>query len=189
MCSTPSLAQADEGAFLLPRKLPMQITKHSFVAIEYRLMDDEGEELDSSGEDGPLTYVHGMQEIIPGLERALEGHAAGDHFQVIVEPADAYGERIDELCMELPRDEFESPDDLELGMQFSLADEDEDEEMVVSVVDFDEDVVVVDGNHPLAGVTLHFDVKIHDVRPATADEIEQSGSHSCGDGCGCDHDE
>jgi FKBP-type peptidyl-prolyl cis-trans isomerase SlyD len=165
----------------------MQIAKHSFVAIEYRLTDDDGEELDSSGEDGPLTYVQGMQEIIPGLERALEGHSAGDHFQVTVEPEDAYGERIDELCLEISRDEFESPDELELGMQFSLTDEEEDEEMVVAVVDIDEEVVVVDGNHPLAGVTLHFDVKVHQVRPATAEEIEQSGSSSCADDCGCDH--
>lgn len=167
----------------------MQIAKHCLVAIEYRLTDDEGDELDSSGEDGPLTYVHGMQEIIPGLERALEGHSPGDHFQVTVEPVDAYGERLDELCLEIARDEFESPDDLEIGMQFSLTDEEEDEEMVVAVVDFDDEVVVVDGNHPLAGVTLHFDVKVHDVRPATADEIEQSGNHSCGEDCGCNHDD
>jgi FKBP-type peptidyl-prolyl cis-trans isomerase SlyD len=165
----------------------MQIAKHSLVAIEYRLTDEEGDELDSSGEDGPLTYVHGMQEIIPGLERALEGRSAGDHFQVTVDPADAYGERLDELCLEIARDEFESPDDLEIGMQFSLTDEEEDEEMVVAVVDFNDEFVVVDGNHPLAGVTLHFDVKVRDVRPATAEEIEQSGSHSCEDGCGCDH--
>ncbi len=167
----------------------MRIGKHSFVAIEYLLTDADGEELDSSGEDGPLTYVHGMQEIIPGLERALEGRSAGDHFQLTVDPTDAYGERYEELCLEIPRDEFESPDDLELGMQFSLTDEDE-EEILVSVVDFDDEVVTVDGNHPLAGVTLHFDVKIHDVRPATDVEIEQSGSHSCDDDdCGCDHDE
>lgn len=166
----------------------MQIAKHSFVAIEYRLIDDDGEELDSSGEDGPLTYVHGMQEIIPGLERALEGHLAGDQFQVTIEPADAYGKRIEELCMELPRDEFENADELELGMQFSLTDEDEDEDMVVAVIDFDDEVVVVDGNHPLAGLTLHFDVKVHDVRPATVEEIDQSGSPSCGEGCDCDND-
>lgn len=163
----------------------MRIAKHSFVAIEYRLTDEEGEELDSSGDDGPLTYVHGMQEIIPGLESALEGHSAGDHFQVTIEPADAYGERYEELCLELPRDEFEDTADLELGMEFSLTDEDE-EDMVVAVVDFDDDVVVVDGNHPLAGVTLHFDVKVHDVRSATAEEIEESASHACGEGCGCD---
>lgn len=166
----------------------MRIGKHCLVAFEYRLSDDDGELLDSSGDDGPLTYIHGMQEIVPGLERALEGRSAGDQFQVTIEPVDGYGDRIDELCIELSRDEFESPDELELGMQFSLTDED-DEEVIVSVVDFTDESVVVDGNHPLAGVTLHFDVKVHDVRPATPEEIEQSGSHSCGDeGCGCDHD-
>jgi len=132
--------------------------------------------------------VHGMQEIIPGLERALEGHSAGDQFQATIEPADAYGERYEELCLELSRDEFEDSAELELGMQFSLTDEDE-EETVVTVVDFDDDVVVVDGNHPLAGETLHFDVKVHDVRPATAEEIEQSASHACETDCGCDHDD
>ena len=161
----------------------MQIAKHSFVAIEYQLADDDGQVLDRSGEDGPLTYIHGMQEIIPGLERALEGRSAGDEFHVTVEPADAYGDRIDELCLEVPRDEFESPEELELGMQFSLTDEDDGQEVIVSVVDFDDDMVVVDGNHPLAGVRLHFDVKVHDVRPATAAEIEQSGNHTCDDDC------
>jgi FKBP-type peptidyl-prolyl cis-trans isomerase SlyD len=163
----------------------MQIAKHCLVAIEYRLTDEEGEELDNSGDEGPLTYVHGMQEIIPGLEYALEGRAVGDHFQVTIEPPEAYGDRIEELCIELPREEFEDTDDLKLGMQFSLADEDDDE-MVVTVVDFDDDSVVVDGNHPLAGVTLLFDVKVHDVRPATPEEIEQSGSHACGEDCGCE---
>ena len=164
----------------------MRIAKHSLVAIEYLLTDDDGEELDSSSDEAPLTYVHGMQEIIPGLESALEGHAAGDHIQVTVEPGEAYGERYEELCLEMPRDEFDDIPDLELGMQFSLTDEDE-EEMVVTVVDFDEETVVVDGNHPLAGVTLHFDVKVHDVRPATTAEIEESSSHACDEGCGCDH--
>jgi FKBP-type peptidyl-prolyl cis-trans isomerase SlyD len=167
----------------------MPIQKHSLVAIEYRLTDTEGEEIDSSGEDGPLTYVHGMQEIIPGLEKALEGRDAGEQFQVTIEPEEAYGERYEELCIEMPRDEFEDEQELELGMQFNLTDDD-GEEMVVTVIDFDEDSVVVDGNHPLAGVTLNFDVKIHEVRPATPEEIEESGSHSCGnDACGCDHEE
>jgi FKBP-type peptidyl-prolyl cis-trans isomerase SlyD len=167
----------------------MPIQKHSLVAIEYRLTDNEGEEIDSSGEDGPLTYVHGMQEIIPGLEKALEGRNAGEQFQVTIEPEDAYGDRYEELCIEMPRDEFEDELELELGMQFNLTDED-GEEIVVTVIDFDEDSVVVDGNHPLAGVTLNFDVKIHEVRPATPEEIEESGSHSCDDeGCGCDHED
>jgi FKBP-type peptidyl-prolyl cis-trans isomerase SlyD len=167
----------------------MRIQKHSLVAIEYRLTDNEGEEIDSSGEDGPLTYVHGMQEIIPGLEKALEGRDAGEQFQVTIEPEEAYGERYEELCIEMPRDEFEDEQELELGMQFNLTDDD-GEEMVVTVIDFDEDSVVVDGNHPLAGVTLNFDVTIHEVRPATPEEIEESGSHSCGDdACGCDHEE
>ncbi len=166
----------------------MPITKHSLVAIEYRLTDEEGEELDSSGEDGPLTYVHGMQEIIPGLEKALDGRSAGDEFQVTIEPAEGYGERYEELCIEMPRDEFEDTQDLELGMQFNLTDED-DEEIVVTVIDFDDDMVVVDGNHPLAGVKLLFDVKVHEVRPATAEEIAQSEAHACGDDCGCDHEE
>lgn len=165
----------------------MRIGKHSFVAFEYRLTDEDGLEIDSSSPEEPLTYVHGMKEIVPGLERALEGRSVGDQFQVTIGPADAYGERIEELCIELPRDEFEDAQDLEIGMQFSLADEDE-EEVVVSVVEFDDETVVVDGNHPLAGVTLNFDVKIHDVRPATDEEIQLSGSHSCGDDCGCEHE-
>lgn len=165
----------------------MQITKHKIVAIEYRLTDESGEEIDSSGDDGPLTYLHGMQEIIPGLERALEGRVAGDCFQITIPPEEAYGERLEELCLAIPRDEFEDVDnDLEIGMQFSLANE-EDEEIFVTVVDFDDESVTVDGNHPLAGLTLQFDVKVCEVRDATAEEIEMSESDGeCGPDCGCD---
>ncbi|TWU28313.1 FKBP-type peptidyl-prolyl cis-trans isomerase [Bythopirellula polymerisocia] len=164
----------------------MQIAKHKIVAIEYRLTDESGDEIDSTAGEGPLTYLHGMQEIIPGLEAALEGRVAGDSFQVTVIPEEAYGDRLEELLVELAREEFEDVGDLEVGMQFSLADE-EDEEVFVTVVDFNDETVTVDGNHPLAGLTLHFDVKVCEVRDATAEEIEMSESPGeCGPDCGCD---
>jgi FKBP-type peptidyl-prolyl cis-trans isomerase SlyD len=161
----------------------MKIAKHKMVAIEYLLTDETGQELDRSGDDGPVTYVHGMSEIIPGLERALEGHQAGDHFQVTVPPEDAYGEWLEELCVDVPKAEFEDYDELEIGMQFTMSDDD-DEELLVTVVELDDESVTVDGNHPLAGATLSFDVTVCDVRDATPEEIEQGSSHHC---CG-DHD-
>ncbi len=167
----------------------MQISNHKMVAIDYRLADETGEEIDSSGPEGPLNYLHGVQEIIPGLEQALEGHRTGDRIQVTIAPEQGYGEYHEDLCLDVPRDEFEESDELELGMQFSLVDED-GEEILVTVVDFDDQSVTVDGNHPLAGTTLCFDVTVRDVRDATPEEIAASldPDHGCDDDeCGCQH--
>lgn len=172
---------------MLAQDRPMQIAKHKIVAIEYRLTDQAGEEIDSSGVEGPLTYLHGMQEIIPGLERALEGRETGDTLQVTISPAEGYGERMEELCLAMPRDEFADIEDLEVGMQFALADEEEEEDIIVTVVDFDDESVTVDGNHPLAGLTLLFDVKVCEVRDASPEEIEmRESAGECGPDCGCD---
>jgi len=151
----------------------MQITAMKAVTIDYRLTDEQGEELDSSEDQGPLTYIHGMNEIIAGLESALEGREAGDELQVQVAPENAYGERFEELCVEVDRDEFADFGELDLGMQFSLTNE-EDVEHVVTIVAMDEETVVVDGNHPLAGIPLCFDVTVREVRDATEEEIVRS---------------
>jgi FKBP-type peptidyl-prolyl cis-trans isomerase SlyD len=152
----------------------MQITTNRIVSIDYRLTDELGELLDTSEGQEPLSYIHGMSEIIPGLEAALEGHSVGDQLQVTIEPEDAYGARLEDLCFELSRDDFEDIEDLEIGMQFKMSTEDdEDDEHVVTVIEVNDETVVVDGNHMLAGVTLCFDVTVRDVREATVEELEQ----------------
>ncbi len=157
----------------------MKIAKHKVVAIDYTLTDDDGETIDSSLEADPLHYLHGEGNLIPGLESELEGKSIGDRFQVSIEPADGYGERDDELEQVLSRENFSEIDDLEVGMQFR-APTDDDEEVIVTVVELDDDTVTIDGNHELAGLTLHFDVTVRDIRDATDEEIEHGHAHGPG---------
>jgi FKBP-type peptidyl-prolyl cis-trans isomerase SlyD len=155
----------------------MQIVKQSVVTIDYTLTDPHGEVLDSSTPDEPLTYIHGSGSIIPGLENALAGKSAGDAIQVTIPPADGYGDRDEDLVQAVPRERF--PDgSIEVGMRFHA--EGEDGTRVVTVVAVDAQKVTVDANHPLAGMTLAFDVKILEVRDATADELEHGHVHGKG---------
>jgi FKBP-type peptidyl-prolyl cis-trans isomerase SlyD len=160
----------------------MQIGKNSIVSIHYTLKDESGEVLDSSDGREPLDYVHGSGQIIPGLEGELEGKAAGDEFSVVIEPENGYGSRDDSLVHEVPRSEFETPDEIEVGMQFRVGDEGGTVIMVVAGIN--DDAVTLDGNHPLAGVNLAFDVSVAEVREATEEEIKAS-QHVHGSGCGC----
>jgi len=126
--------------------------------------------------------IHGSGFLIPGLEVEMEGKQAGDTFKVTVEPANAYGERDLELIKEIERDMFGDVDKLEPGMQFQAETESGTE--VVTVTAVSEDTVTVDGNHPLADVTLNFDIKVVEVRDATPEELEHGHVH----GAGCNHD-
>ncbi len=157
----------------------MQVTKNKVVAIDYCLKDDDGQVVDTSEGAQPLQYLHGVGEIIPGLERELEGKNSGDQFQVTIQPSDAYGSRNPELIQRIARENFEDPDNLELGMVFQT--EDEDGGMVFAISEIDGDEVVVDANHMLAGMTLHFDVTVRDIRDATEEEIEHQHAHYPGD--------
>ncbi len=162
----------------------MTITKDSVVSIEYTLTDDQNEVLDSSSEVGPLEYLHGHSNLIPGLERELEGKAAGAAFKATVAPADAYGEYMDELVVEVDRSQFPSDVTIEEGMQFEAGGP--DGSRVVTVTAINDAKVTVDANHPLAGETLHFDVKVVSVRAATDDEKQNGLNQGCGCGCGDD---
>ncbi len=165
----------------------MVISKDSVVGIEYTLRDDQNEVIDSSDEVGPLEYLHGHNNLIPGLEKQLEGKAAGDSLKATVAPADAYGEYLDELVVEVDRAQF--PDDvtIEEGMQFEAGGP--DGSRVVTVTAINDSKVTVDANHPLAGETLHFDVKVVSVRAATEDEKKNGLQSSCGCGCGDDDED
>jgi len=154
----------------------MQVAKDTVVAIDYTLKDDDGSVVDASQEGQPLEYLHGAGNIIPGLEKALEGKQAGDDVSVTVQPTEAYGERNDDLQQEVPKDLFQGVDKIEPGMRFQA--ETQQGTQVVTVTAVEDDTVTVDANHPLAGQTLNFEVNVSNVRPATAEELEHGHVHN-----------
>ncbi len=160
----------------------MIITSDTVVTLDYRLTDDEGEELDSSEEGDPLVYLHGHHDIIPGLEAALEGHRAGDQLQVTVSPEEGYGEWDEDLVEVAGKGDFDEPGDLELGAQFEI--DTEEGPRIATVIDIEGDEITVDLNHPLAGMTLHFAVSVLGVRDATPEELAHGHAHGAG---GHDH--
>ncbi|MGO1693496.1 MAG: FKBP-type peptidyl-prolyl cis-trans isomerase [Marinobacter sp.] len=147
------------------------------VTINYTLTNNQGEELDSSRGEGrePLAYLEGAQNIIGGLESALNEKNVGDQVKVSVEPADGYGEINEELVQPVPRTAFEGVDTIEPGMQFQA--QTPGGPQVVRVVEVNEETVTIDANHPLAGETLHFDVEVLEARDATDEEQEHGHAH------------
>jgi FKBP-type peptidyl-prolyl cis-trans isomerase SlyD len=162
----------------------MQIAEGTVVSMDYALKNDEGAVLDQSQPGQPLSYLHGHKNIIPGLESALEGKAAGDKVEVRVAPEDGYGEANPALEQQVPRDRFQGVDSLEVGMQFQA--NTEQGPISVRVVKVEDDTVTVDGNHPLAGQHLNFDVTIQEVRAASEEEIAHGHIHQDGECCGGD---
>jgi FKBP-type peptidyl-prolyl cis-trans isomerase SlyD len=156
----------------------MNISDNCVASFHYTLTDSTGQVLDSSIDQEPLSYLHGAGNIIPGLENALVGKTVGDKLNVSVNAAEAYGERDDSMIQELPNSMFSGVDKIEVGMEFHA--ETEHGLQVVTVTAVEEDTVTIDGNHPLAGVDLNFDVEITEVRSATEDEIEHGHAHGAG---------
>ena len=156
----------------------MKVAENAVVVIDYTLTDNEGEVIDSSEGAGPLAYLQGMGNIIPGLEAALLGKEAGDDVKASIEPKDAYGERVEDMKQEVPKELFGGIDNIELGMQFQS--ETDDGPVMVTVVAMGEEMITVDGNHPLAGVHLNFDVTIREVREASKEELEHGHVHGEG---------
>lgn len=156
----------------------MQIANDVVVSIEYTLTDDQGNVIDSSVGGEPLAYLHGAGNIIPGLEEALEGKAVGDSFKVTVQPSEGYGEKDEGLLQVVPRSMFRGVDQIEPGMQFHA--QTDYGMQVITVAKVEGDNVTVDGNHPLAGQNLNFDVKVLEVRAATAEELEHGHVHGAG---------
>jgi len=149
-------------------KSQMQIDKNRVVSIDYTLTDDQGQMLDSSRGKEPLVYLHGTGGIIPGLEAALQGKSPGEELHVEIAPEQAYGPRDEALVQAVPRDRFQGVENIHPGMQFQA--KGSSGRRVVTVAKVDDKQVTVDANHPLAGVTLTFDVKIVDVRDSTEEE-------------------
>ena len=168
----------------------MTISTNKVVKIHYTLRGDDGNVIDSSDGSEPLEYMHGYGNLIPGLERELEGKSVGDKLHADIAPRDAYGEYDEKLVAEVPRKQFDVSVPIEVGQQFQA--ETATGMAVVTVTKVTDEKITVDANHSLAGKTLHFDVEIVDIRDATPEELpaEPSGCSgncsSCGVGCsGC----
>ncbi len=159
----------------------MQIADNTAVSIHYTLTNDQGEVLDSSDGGDALVYLHGSGNIISGLEAALIGKKVGDKLSVRIEPQDAYGVVSDDMVQVISKDMFEGVDHIEVGMQFHA--DVSHGPGIVTVVNIDGDNVTIDGNHPLAGEALTFDVEIVEVRAATKEELDHGHVH----GAGCHH--
>lgn len=153
------------------------IEPNTRVVLDYTLRDVDDDVLDASdAEDGePIVYIHGYGMLVPGLERALAGLAVGDMKEVVVPPEEGFGERDEELVLEVDRSEMPRPDAVEVGDEL-VAESPEGEEAVMRVVEVKPDAVILDGNHPLAGETLRYSVVVRDVRPATEEEIEEAAA-------------
>lgn len=155
----------------------MTLEDNKVGLIEYTLTDETGETIDASN-GNPLAYLHGHGNLIPGLEKVLAGKAVGDKFTTTVSAAEGYGERVDALIQTVPASMFQGVDNIEIGMRFEAQSEQGMHSVEVTAVE--DGNVTVDGNHPLAGVALTFDIEVMGVRDATDEEIEHKHAH--GDG-------
>ncbi|WP_394832519.1 peptidylprolyl isomerase [Pendulispora rubella] len=174
------------------------IQADSYATVAYTLKTSEGVVIDGSSVEGgePIQYVHGYGTLVPGLEAALEGLKAGDAKEIVIPADEGFGERDEDLVLIIDRTEFPDPAAIELGDEF-VAEFAEGEELAMRVVEIQKDVVRVDANHPLAGVDLHYSIKVEEVRDATPEEIEQARAeqeddeedHEHGPDCDHDHDE
>ena len=153
----------------------MQIKTNAVVSIHYTLTNKTGEVLDTSDGSEPLAYLHGRGNLIPGLEKELEGKEKGSKVQVTVPPEEAYGVHDENLIREVAREAFKDIQDVQPGMQFQSQSEQGIE--VFTVTKIEGDKITIDGNHALAGEILSFDVEITDVREATEEEITHGHVH------------
>lgn len=156
----------------------MQIAHQKVVSIHYTLTNVDGDIIDSSEGSEPLSYLHGFGNIIPGLENALTGRKVGDRFSVSVAPAEGYGERDDAMVQAVPRTAFQGVDEIQPGMQFQA--QSPEGMQLVTVIGVEGEEVILDGNHPMAGLTLNFAVEVTEVRDATHEELDHGHVHGPG---------
>ncbi len=164
----------------------MVVTKNNIISIYYIVTDLDGNEIDSNKEFEPLQYLHGGENILPSIDAALEGAVINEEREVTLEPHQAYGDYNDQLIVSVNKEKF--PAHLGHPEQGMIVDIDEGGEMIV--IALKDDKVILDGNHPMAGKTLHFSVKVVSVREATTDELQQKHpltqqKEICGPGCCC----
>lgn len=156
----------------------MQIKQNSVVSVNYTLKNSEGQVLDTSDGREPLTYLHGVGALIPGLESELTEKSVGDKFSTVIEPKDAYGTRQDDLLKLVPKSGFQGEEELQVGMQVQL--DTEHGPAIATVFKIEEENVTLDLNHPLADATLHFDIEVMEIREATEEEISHGHVHGPG---------
>lgn len=157
----------------------MTIAQHKVATLHYTVVDvASGETIDTSEGGQPMTYLHGAQNIIPGLEQALDGKNVGDAFDVTIEPADAYGEYSEDRIQQVPVQAFEGVENVEPGMAFTAQTEHGPVNLIVTEVN--DDIVTVDANHPLAGKALAFSIKVEAVRDASEEELAHGHVHGEG---------
>lgn len=155
-----------------------KITQNSVVSLDYTLTNDAGDILDKS-ENGQFVYLHGTNNIIPGLEKALDGKSLNDEFKATIEADDAYGHKDDSKRQVVGREMFEADSPIEEGTQFH-AQSPEGEMLMITIAEVNGDEITIDGNHPLAGERLHFDVKVSAIREASEEEISHGHVHGEG---------
>lgn len=155
----------------------MQIADNSVVSFEYTLKDDAGTVLDTSDGREPLTYLHGQGNIIPGLEKALTGKATGDSLELTVGPEEGYGRRDEKMIRNIPVRKLSDKNPV-AGRRYRA--QLEEGVAIVVVTSVKGDYAVVDANHPLADKTLHFSIKVTEVRAATEEEIQHGHVHGAG---------
>ena len=157
----------------------MTIENKKVVTIEFTVKNaDTNEMIETSVGAEPLLYLHGYNNLVPGLENALTGKAVGDKYDVVVSPEEGYGVRDESLLEQVPREMFQGVDDISVGMEFSA--DGPQGPVVVEVTAVDDKTVTVDANHPLASVTLAFSGEIKDIRDASEEEIEHGHVHGAG---------
>ncbi len=158
---------------------PETVAKDVVVSLQYKLRLDDGTLVEESSEHDPLVYLHGHKNIVPGLERALEGMRVGERKTVVVEPQDAYGEYDPDDVGRLSRDQLPAGFVPEVGMFLPVVDE-TGRESEVEIVSIEEDALILDFNHPMAGERLQFEVEITGLRAANPEELDHGHAHSHG---------
>lgn len=154
----------------------MEVAPNTVVSVHYKVRNETGQELESSEDGQPLVYLHGQSNIIPGVEKALEGKGPGDEVQVTVPPEEGYGARRSDLIQTVPHEAFQEIENLQPGMQLQAQNQ-QGQVQTITVQSVGQEGVTVDANHPLAGQTLHFDLTVDAVREATDEEIKHGHAH------------
>jgi FKBP-type peptidyl-prolyl cis-trans isomerase SlyD len=165
----------------------MKVSKNTIVTIEYIMKNESGEVFESSKVDGEYEYLHGIGDMLPGVEKVLEGREKGATIDIVITPEDGFGLKKKELIQEIDKNIFPEGTVFEKGMEFDV--EDEDGDSIITILDVMDDKVLIDKNHPLAGETLKVQAEIIDVRMAEDWEIEHWGhNHEGHDHENCDHE-
>jgi FKBP-type peptidyl-prolyl cis-trans isomerase SlyD len=162
----------------------VKIAQDTVVQFDYKLRDHNGVLIDEGEGDAGLVYLHGHGQIVPGLEKALDGKTSGEKVKAVVPPKEGYGEKQEDSLMRVPKADLPEPDSLEPGLEI-IGETPTGDTETFWVVEVADDSVLLTSDHPLAGVELHFDVHVREVRAATAEEIEHGHAH---DGNEHEHD-